>query len=219
MGISRFHNSTVEEFISKTIDDVYELCPHHFISKANHLRIAKENLLQNKVIILLDFAENYSLIVQDALQGFHWEISQATLHPFVIYFKSLDGHLTHLSMCVISGCLKHDQTTVYSFFVKNIQIKQKINDIHVIHYYSDGAPSQQKNYESFVNLCYHKIDHGIDAEWHFFATIHGKSVCDGIGETVKCLASNVSLRATERHHILTPINLAKSITRSSIFEC
>ena len=67
------HHSTVEEFISKTIDGVYELCPHRFISKAqvNHLRTAKENLLQNEVIILLDFAENYSFVVQDVVQGFH----------------------------------------------------------------------------------------------------------------------------------------------------
>ena len=58
------HYSTVEEFISKTIDDFYELCSDHIVSKAqgNHLKTAKENLFQNKVIILLDFAEIYSLL-------------------------------------------------------------------------------------------------------------------------------------------------------------
>ena len=32
------HYSTVEEFIVKIVDDVYEVCPHHFIAKAqaNH---------------------------------------------------------------------------------------------------------------------------------------------------------------------------------------
>ena len=45
------HHSPVEELISKTVDDVYELCHHHFISKAQaaHLRSAKENLSQNEV--------------------------------------------------------------------------------------------------------------------------------------------------------------------------
>ena len=59
------HYSTVEEFIAKVVDDVYEVCPHHFIAKAqaNHLKIAKENLSENELIILLDFAENYSFIV------------------------------------------------------------------------------------------------------------------------------------------------------------
>ena len=32
------HYSTVEEFIVKIVDDVYEVCPHHFTAKAqaNH---------------------------------------------------------------------------------------------------------------------------------------------------------------------------------------
>ncbi len=40
----------------------------------------------------------------------------------------------------------------------------------------------------------HKIDFGIDAEWHFFATSHGKSTCDGLGGTVKRFATKASLQ-------------------------
>ena len=141
------HYSTVEEFITKIVDDVYEVCPHHFIAKAqaNHLKIAKENLSGNELIILLDFAENYSFVVQDAVQGFHWENSQATLHPFVAYFRFSNGDLKHTSICVISDCLKHDQTAVHCFLSKVITLmKQKVNNIKIIHYYSDGAPSNIK---------------------------------------------------------------------------
>ena len=107
------HYSTVEEFIAKVVD-VYEVCPHHFIAKAqaNHLKIAKENLSENELIILLDFAENYCFVVQYAVQGFHWENSQATLHPFVAYFN---GDLKHTTICVIFDCLKHDQTALHCF--------------------------------------------------------------------------------------------------------
>ena len=47
------HYSTVEEFIAKIVDDVYEVCPRHFIAKAKakHLKIAKENLSENELII------------------------------------------------------------------------------------------------------------------------------------------------------------------------
>ena len=38
----------------------------------------------------------------------------------------------------------------------------------------------------------------------FFATSHGKSPCDGIGGTVKCLVARASLQPTLEHHILTP---------------
>ena len=141
------HYSTAEEFIAKVVDDVYEVCPHHFIAKApvNHLKIAKENSSENELIILLDFAENYSFVEQDAVQRFHWENSQATLHPFAAYFRSSNGDLKHRSICVISDSLKHDQTAVHCFLTKVITlVKQKVNNIKIIHYYSDGAPSQYK---------------------------------------------------------------------------
>ena len=35
-----------------------------------NLKIAKENLSENELIVLLDFAENYSFVVQDAVQGY-----------------------------------------------------------------------------------------------------------------------------------------------------
>ena len=44
-----------------------------------------------------------------------------------------------------------------------------------------------------MNLCYHKEDFWVQAEWHFYATSHGKGPCDGIGGTVKCLAAMTSL--------------------------
>jgi hypothetical protein len=40
---------------------------------------------------------------------------------------------------------------------------------------------------------------GLEAEWHFFA----KSLCDGIGGTVKRLVARASLQATETNHIVT----------------
>ena len=169
------HYSTVEEFIAKVVDDVYEVCPHHFIAKAqaNHLKIAKENLSENELIILLDFAENYCFVVQYAVQGFHWENSQATLHPFVAYFN---GDLKHMTICVIFDYLKHDQTNCIALFLTKIitLMKQKVNNIKIIHYCSDGVSSQYKNCKGLVNLWHHGLDHGIDAVWNFFAISHGK---------------------------------------------
>jgi len=48
-------------------------------------------------------------------------------------------------------------------------------------------------------------DFGIDAEWHFFATSHGKSPCDGVGGTVKRLAARLaSLQRSHDNQIMTP---------------
>ena len=54
-----------------------------------------------------------------------------------------------------------------------------------------------------INLCYHKEDFGIPAEWHFFATSHGKGPCDGVGGTVKHEAAKASLQHPYHDQIMT----------------
>jgi hypothetical protein len=34
----------------------------------------------------------------------------------------------------------------------------------------------------------------VPEEWHFFATSHGKSACDGVGGTLKWLVAKASLQ-------------------------
>lgn len=55
-----------------------------------------------------------------------------------------------------------------------------------------------------INLCRHEDDFGVSAEWHFFATSHGKSPCDGIGGTMKRLVERRSMQAIYNGHITTP---------------
>ena len=46
----------------------------------------------NECIMQMDFAENFSLIIQDEVQSFYFSKNQATFHPFVIYVQSLNGN-------------------------------------------------------------------------------------------------------------------------------
>ena len=57
------------------------------------------------------------------------------------------------------------------------------------------------------NLLRHQEDFKLEAEWHFYATSHGKNASDGIGGTIKREAGKASLRATTTGHILTPKRL------------
>ena len=50
-------------------------------------------------------------------------------------------------------------------------------------------------------------DFGITAEWNFFATSHGKNLCDLVGGTFKCLATRASLQRPLDNQILTPYQL------------
>ena len=74
-------------------------------------------------------------------------------------------------------------------------------------YFSDGAASQYKNRKNFINLCNHEADFGIQAEWHFSATSHGKGASDGVGGTVKHLAARANLQRPYEQQIMTPFQL------------
>ena len=116
-----------------------------------------------------NFAENFSYVVQDEIQTFHWENKQATLHPFVAYQRKEDGPLEHWNICV--DCKEHSTVTVFAFLKVVIEhLKTKFPSVQKIHYFTDGCAGQYKNKNIFINLCHHKEDFGLAAEWNFFAT-------------------------------------------------
>lgn len=131
--------------------------------------------------------------MQNAAQGFHWNNKQATIHPFVIY-KKVEGELRHYSYIIISDCLHHDTVDVYLFIEKLIQfMKTQFSNISKIFYITNGAVTHYKNKKNFMNVIKHRDDFGIDCEWHFHATAHGKGPCDGVGGTIKRMAARASL--------------------------
>jgi hypothetical protein len=72
----------------------------------------------------------------------------------------------------------------------------------------------------FLNLCLHESDFGIKAEWHFYATAHGKGVCDGLRGTVKRLEAKAILQRPYEDQILTSFQLitgCKSNIKSTEF--
>lgn len=73
-------------------------------------------------------------------------------------------------------------------------------------FFRRGSSTIQKH-KDLVNLCHHEQDFGISAEWHFYATAHGKSTCDCIGGTVKRLAARASLQRSFDHQIMAPHEL------------
>ena len=106
----------VEEFVD-TFCMKLELLRHHsFIAtqQVSFYASRKMALKKGEFLVTLDFSENYSFILQDAAQGFHWNNSQATLHPFVAYYLE-SGEIHHVSYVVISDCLHHDTVAVHLF--------------------------------------------------------------------------------------------------------
>lgn len=199
-----------DDFIDDFLETLLKLKTHAFISnqQKEHYSEIKENLTEGHVVANCDFAENYSFIIQDEIQSFHWTTTQATIHPFIIYYK-WEGKLKNLQYVFISDCLEHNTVAFYVFQKKLLEmLKQTLPfDLKKITYFSDGSAAQYKNRKNFYNLCLHKQDFGIEAEWQFFATSHGKSACDGLGGTVKRLAAKASLQRPYDQQILTPRQL------------
>lgn len=203
-------SKTSSEFVELLCDNLFALKTHSFIAKqqSSFLNECKATLSEGEVIVIGDFSENYSFVLQDEIQSYHWTSNQATVHPFVIYYKQ-DNELKFYNFVVISNCLEHNTTAVYLFQTKLIEfLKGKLNNsVKKIFYFSDGCSEQYKNRKNFSNLAHHFQDFGIIAEWHCFATSHGKGPCDGLGGTVKRMAARASLQRPLTDQIQTPQQL------------
>lgn len=196
------------EFTDMLVTKLETLVPHGYIAKsqAAYLKERKNNINENEALVLMDFAENYGFVLQDAAQSYHWTHMSCTIHPAVIYYKNPDTEeLCHLSLCYISDDLNHDVAFVYKIQSKIVEsIKHHCPTVNKIEYFTDGCSAQYKNCKSFLNLCHHEVDFGITATWSFFATSHGKSPCDGIGGSVKRMVTKANLQRPYKEQISDP---------------
>lgn len=165
-------------------------------------------LQAKEFLVILDFSENYSFVLQDAAQSYHWSKEQATIHPFGIYYKNDNNEIKHTNLVVISDCLEHNTIAVHLFQRHLISfLKNQFEEVEKLCYFSDGSAAQYKNKKNFYNLSMHEEEFNIKAEWNFFSTSHGKNVCDGLGGTLKRLATKANLQKTHGDGIKTPLQL------------
>ena len=104
---------SADEFTELFSEKLEVLCPHSFIAtqQSRFFSECKSSLKPGEVVVSADFSENYAFVLQDAAQGFHRNNAQATIHPFVVYYKE-SGEEHHLSFVVILDCLIHDTVAV-----------------------------------------------------------------------------------------------------------
>lgn len=109
---------------------------------------------------------------------------------------------------IVAESLEHNIVSVHLFQTKLITfLENQFGTIRKIYFFSDGSAAQYKNRKNFFNLCEMERNYGFAAEWHFFATHHGKSPCDALGGTIKRMATRASLTRVYDNHILTAKDL------------
>ena len=96
------------------------------------------------VLFLGDFAENYKFVIQDEVQGLHWNNSQCTLHPVVTYHQEND-ELISISYCVIEFLI------IVTSLVYEVQksiladLKCKLPGLSTIICFTGGCAGQYEN--------------------------------------------------------------------------
>lgn len=96
-------------------DKLIKLLTHSFIAlnQSNFFKETKENLKEGQFAVICDFAENYKFVLQDEIQSFHWNNSQATILPFVIYYKS-ENKIVSTSFVIKSVAITMQFLFIYS---------------------------------------------------------------------------------------------------------
>ncbi|KAK2722989.1 hypothetical protein QYM36_003252, partial [Artemia franciscana] len=196
---------SVESCISLLSKSVENLIPHSYITKSQSktFKKLKEDPPLNTAIVVMDFSENYSYTIQNEILSYHWNRGGCTIHPVGLYLKKNDGVFIS-NHCFISDNLQHD-TSFVNYVQKEISewLKENHPKINQVHYFTDGCTGQYKNRNSFKNLTNHHEDFGMKAEHSFFATSHGKSICDGLGGIVKRILRKPSLQLSDENQIKT----------------
>jgi hypothetical protein len=109
------------------------------------LKEPKNNLQSGEFMVLCNFADNYSSVLQYEIPGFQWNNTQAAVYPFVIYVKkSVAIGTEHEYVVMISDCLKHDSILVNTFQWQLMKFIEKIV------YFSNGSTAQYKSRKRFV---------------------------------------------------------------------
>jgi hypothetical protein len=73
-----------DDFIDSLVIAVGNLTTHHYVARnqSAHFVTCKEQLDYETCVLVSDFSENFSFIIQDSIQGYYWANDQATLLPF-----------------------------------------------------------------------------------------------------------------------------------------
>ena len=151
---------------------------HHYVYDQQKLFINNFKKCSNQndyLVVTCDFAENYTIFAQREVQSAHWSQHQVTI--FTVHIKISESHA---NLSIISEYLDHDTAFVYCCQQMITEfIKNQYPLINKLFYVSDGAAMHFKNKYYMTNLSFHKIDFGLQPEWIFTATGHGKNACDG----------------------------------------
>ena len=160
-------------------------------------------------IVQMDFAMSYICEYQDEIQKALWHRNTVMLFTVAVF---LNGDCS--TYVIVSNAKEKDKNTIVCFllnlyenyFLKSDQIKEEI-------IWSDGPSKEFKNQFMVTFLKYLSEKFMKTFSWKYFATSHGKGVCDGVGGNVKYLVRlAVTSKKGQRTVVQNSLDFAKVAT-------
>ncbi|XP_075535180.1 uncharacterized protein LOC142570720 [Dermacentor variabilis] len=163
---------------------------HDYIrgTQASAIHDAKRNQQHGSRVFHFDFAENWTAVVPNEVQSYHWPKKQVSLFTCVVTSRG-----STQCFAVISDDVCHDAAHACFALEKICEcMKEELQLNKHVTYVSDGASSHFKNKYQLYELS--QKEHA-STKWLFLATGRGKNACDGVGGLVKHQASLYNLTA------------------------
>jgi hypothetical protein len=178
-------HGTVEQCVELLSAKVKSFLLHVYVKRQQNafFEESKSTTTDDKIVIQVDFSENFDMKEQDEVQSAHWNSKSISIFTAYAWCGA-----NNFSFVLSSNNLNHDKFCVNSCITNVInKLKQRLPTLKEVMFFSDGAASQFKQRYLFRNLTRMADNYKLKLSWHFFATSHGKGVVDGLGGTVKRL--------------------------------
>ena len=137
---------TVEEVCKKLVTNAKMMAVHKFDAQWQWTQFlaCRENLEEEDVLMVMDYAQNYECTYQREIQSAHWGHNLVTIHPFAVFYLCPDdGHLVTHDISIISNDLEHDSHAVEVFTTKVLALLvEKGIPMARLYQYSDGCAAQ-----------------------------------------------------------------------------
>jgi hypothetical protein len=169
---------SIQDFLNKLPSFVR----HHYVKRtqSSYYRQMLSVIDEDRVLMQIDFAENYLCQSQDEIQAAHWLQSQVSVFTACVWC----GGVGMVPYVIVSDNLQHNKMTVSV----NLFLLLRILEVHGKHLtvFSDGPASQFRNKYILALLPKLREKFGLlTVQWSFFAAAHGKGPVDGIGGQAK----------------------------------
>lgn len=175
-----------KEVLAKEINsEISRACRHIFNIRHQYktLKLLKEKLSHEEIMIHIDFSENYLCKYADEIQSMHFGGSrrQISLHTGIAYMAD-----KVMPFCTVSDNLKHGPAAIWAHMRPVLEYITSDRHYETIHFISDGPTTQYRNKHNFFLWPRTVVDHGFHrSTWNFLEASHGKGAADGIGAAVK----------------------------------